>query len=358
MTFAELSKILAAKNQRLPIDVPHPEKTTLGELIAVDQAGPRQFAYGTTKDYFLGFTAVDGEGTIFHGGGRVVKNAAGYNMTRLMAGSRDTLCILTQVTLMVRPISESWAIVPYVLPNLETAEKLLASLNKSQVRPKAVELESGFRTKVSLKSVEGRSPTCSTVLLVGFEGTAAETHWMVDTLLAEWNAQGIASHSFLASKKFNDAPTCGNDGDNSFGASSSEKNASLPDHEDAEINWRWLADFPADAQIAIRPSEVVEFIAAAREKFPEIDIRSHALSGVVFLAAEAGKTEDGEFYRQLRSLADSFCGKTTLLRKPENLELSREEIWGPPSDGFAVMRALKERFDPQNILNPGRFIFE
>ena len=139
MTFAELSKILAAKNQRLPIDVREPEKATLGGLVAVNQAGPRQFGYGTISDYLLGFTAVDGEGTIFHGGGRVVKNAAGYNMNRLMAGSLGTLGILTQLTFMVRPLPELSAIAACELPDLETAEKLLADLNKSQVRPVAIE---------------------------------------------------------------------------------------------------------------------------------------------------------------------------------------------------------------------------
>ena len=48
----------------------------------------------------------------------------------------------------------------------------------------------------------------------------------------------------------------------------------------------------------------------------------------------------------------------TVLSYPENIELSRHDIWGPPPDGFAVMQSLKDRFDPHNILNPGRFIFE
>ena len=60
-------------------------------LAAVNPSGPRRFAYGTMRDYVLGFTAVDGQGTIFSGGGRVVKNAAGYNMGRLMVGSLGTL---------------------------------------------------------------------------------------------------------------------------------------------------------------------------------------------------------------------------------------------------------------------------
>ena len=109
MTIGELNKLLAEKRQWLPVDVAWPDRATVGGAIATNAAGPRRFAYGTMRDYLLGFTAVDGTGTVFSGGGRVVKNAAGYNMCRLMAGSRGTLGIITQATLMVRPLPEASA---------------------------------------------------------------------------------------------------------------------------------------------------------------------------------------------------------------------------------------------------------
>jgi glycolate oxidase FAD binding subunit len=317
MTFAELAKILATKNQRLPIDVREPEKATLGGLVAVNQAGPRQFGYGTIRDYLLGFTAVDGEGTIFHGGARVVKNAAGYNMNRLMAGSLGTLGILTQLTLMVRPLPELSAIASCELSDLETVEMLLASINKSQVRPVAVEL-----------LVDGsRASTRPATLFIGLEGTAAEVHWMLDVLQAEWQTAGVPSPKTVV-----DA--------------------------DAEKLWQLLADFAADVRIAVRPNQVVELIAALREKYPDCSIQSHAMGGIVLMENGRGKAEGEEYYRQLRSLAESFDGKMTVLSFLENVELSRQDIWGPPANGFAVMHAIKERFDPHNIFNPGRFIFE
>jgi glycolate oxidase FAD binding subunit len=312
MTFAELTKILAAKNQRLPIDVPQPETATLGGLIAVNQAGPRQFGYGTIRDYFLGYTAVDGEGTIYRGGGRVVKNAAGYNMTRLMAGSFGTLSVLTQVTLMVRPLPEMTAVASCDPPEMETAEKLLAGLNKSQVRPVAVEL-----------ACAGNGKSLSVVL----EGPTAEVSWMLETLQTEWTASGIAS-------------------------------AKMESAEAAENALRTLADFAADVRIAVWPSQTVEVIKALQEKFPACRVQSHALCGIVLLESSKGNAENIEYYQQLRSLAESFGGKMTVVKCPEILALSREDIWGPKPDGFAVMHAIKERFDPKNILNPGRFIFE
>jgi len=99
----------------------------------------------------------------------VVKNAAGYNMCRLMAGSRGTLAIITQATLMVRPLPEAAALLACDLPEFELAETLLANLVRSQARPVAVELSAG-------RSIEGNPlfgpilPGNIARLYVGFRG--------------------------------------------------------------------------------------------------------------------------------------------------------------------------------------------
>ncbi len=314
MTFAELAKILAAKNQRLPIDVREPEKATLGGLVAVNQAGPRQFGYGTIRDYLLGFTAVDGEGTIFHGGGRVVKNAAGYNINRLMAGSLGTLGIVTQLTFMVRPLPEKTAVVVCDVPKLNNAEKLLAELNTSQVRPVAIDLVHRNLNR----------PPC---LILVFEGTAAEVRWMLDSLQSEWDtAKGLS--------------------------------LKIVGEEIVLTGIEGLGDSHSDVRISVRPSQIVELMIALRERYPDSYLQSHAGSGIVLMESSWGRAEGPSYYRQVRELADTFRGKTTVLNYPEGTELSQDDIWGPPGEGVSVMQAIKERFDPQNILNPGRFIFE
>jgi len=126
MTVRQLGEILAANRQRLPVDVPDGHRATIGGAVAVHAAGPRRFLWGTIRDYVLGFTAIDGTGTAFSAGGRVVKNAAGYDMCKLMVGSLGTLGVITQVTLMVRPLPETTAIVSRGLTDVDAAEDLLA----------------------------------------------------------------------------------------------------------------------------------------------------------------------------------------------------------------------------------------
>jgi glycolate oxidase FAD binding subunit len=304
MTFAEFAEILAAKNQWLPIDVPHPDRTTLGGLVAVNHAGPRRLGYGTIRDYLLGFTAIDGTGVVFHGGGRVVKNAAGYNLPRLMAGSRGTLGVLTELTFMVRPRPETTAVASCKLSDIARLEELLASLFRGDVRPVAVDLIVDDAAK----------------LFVAFDGAAADVRWMigaltqkhVDTENVAWDENAVLDEMCFCSASWCDSMV---------------------------------------VRFSLLPSRVVEFVAALRTRMDDCRIRAHAGNGIVYAAMPAA------LCGSLRALAESYSGTMTVASLPRGVALSREEIWGPPPAGFAIMRAIKERFDPHNILNPGQYIF-
>src|SRR5262249_22812669 len=103
LTVAKLQALLAAENQRLPIDVPHAEQATLGGALAANVSGPRRYGFGTLRDYVIGISVVNDEGQEVKAGGRVVKNVAGYDLCKLYVGSLGTLGIITQVTLKLRP---------------------------------------------------------------------------------------------------------------------------------------------------------------------------------------------------------------------------------------------------------------
>ena len=300
MTLAELNKHLATQRQRLPIDVAQPERTTVGGAIAVNAAGPRRYAYGTMRDYLLGFTAIDGAGTLFSGGGRVVKNAAGYNMCRLMAGSFGTLAIITQATLMVRPVPEASALIACDLPHLDVAEKLLAKLAGSAVQPAAVELLAGCpgdNVPVLGPILDGSVGR----LYVGFEGSSAEVEWMTAQLREQWNAANLTTPIL----------------------------ASVPA---AESHWAWLARAPSDVQLNVLPSAVVKTIVALLREAPNCTIQADAGDGAIFV----DHIEESVAHKFLLTTTES-CDNNVRRR---------------------VMRAIKDRFDPHNILNPGRFAYD
>jgi glycolate oxidase FAD binding subunit len=393
MTIGELNKRLAAQGQRLPVDVPQPDRATIGGAIAVNAAGPRRHAFGTMRDYLLGFTAVDGTGMTFSGGGRVVKNAAGYNMCRLMAGSLGTLGVLTQATLLVRPVCEAAALLACDLPTFDLAEKLLASLTHSPVRPAAVELSAGSektgtgsepQLSGAQRSVTGEVPVPVfsrgpnplfgpmqdgnvARLYVGFEGAATEVEWMLGRLRQDWTALGMTSPMLM--------PNLAN-----------------------EKLWRWIAEFPADVEIGVLPGKIVATVAELLNKVPGCSIHAHAGDGVICVGL---REEEGSGFRvrgsesvprseapalertsrgavpkpefgnegpihpssfilhpsALRAIAAAAGGKLTVLRCPDGVALSRDDVWGTHGPEIVVMEAIKERFDPHHILNPGRFVY-
>ena len=298
MTIGRLNSILAEKRQWLPVDVPFPDRATVGGVIATNAAGPRRFAYGTMRDYLLGFTAVDGVGIVFSGGGRVVKNAAGYNMCRLMAGSRGTLGIITQATLMVRPLPEAFALLTCQVPDFALAEKLLANLVRLPVHPVAIELQAG-RHREGNPLFGPLADGNVARLCVGFEGSDVEVEWMLARLSEEWTAVGVAS-SPLSFKSQDDTP------------------------------WRWMAEFPANETVNVLPGKLVETVAELLKGSPDCAIQAHAGDGIIRLA---------------RTIQDH---RPAAAFTPGEVD---EDAPIPPE--MRVMRAIKERFDPKDILNPG-----
>jgi glycolate oxidase FAD binding subunit len=339
ITIGELNKCLAAQRQRLPVDVPQPDRATVGGAVAVNAAGPRRYVYGTMRDYLLGYTAVDGSGTTFSGGGRVVKNAAGYNMCRLMAGSLGTLGVMTQVTLMVRPLAEASVFFVCDVPDFDVAEKLLAGLVHSSARPTAIEFVAGRQRENDLvlgpvlKDHVGR-------LYVGFEGPAAEVDWMVEQLRTQWASTGATEPMLVPTSR-------------------------------AEPVWRWLTDFSANVQINVLPGAVTQTIAKVLQIEPDCAVLASAGDGVIrvranikprpVVAPEGATTGRGfvaDDLVQLRAAATAAGGKLIVQKNPDGLALSAADVWGPPGSEVRVMQAIKERFDPKNILNPGRFVFD
>ena len=206
------------------------------------------------RDYVIGITAVDGRGTLFHGGGRVVKNVAGYDFCKLLTGSLGTLAVITQVTLRVKPIPSRSKFVVCRIRNWEMAERVLAGLSKSQTTPAAIELlaGAGWRSDSQLGTLTELEVAH---LLVGVEGDEAEVEWMASTLWNELRLLGVAAEI-------------------------------LPDSL-AEPFWMRLAQFPVAGpsplvfKASMRPSRVSDFFELLLKIDPQASVQAHAGNGIL-----------------------------------------------------------------------------
>ena len=336
VTMAQLRKHLAAHRQRLPVDVPLMNRATVGGVVATCPAGPRQFQSGSIRDYVIGLSAVDGTGKPFSGGGRVVKNAAGYDLCRLLTGSLGTLGVITQVTLMVKPMPETSAMVACEVADLAAAEELLSQLVHTPTLPTAVELLVG----PAWENDSAHSPTPASAigrLLVAFEGDRTDVDWMVGRLVEDWRACGGSPSQVLDKKRL-------------------------------DTQWNRLTEFagesfadsppPVVVQNHVLPGSLADCLRLLLEIDPECSVQAHAGDGIVVARFSLPPEQLADpLAKRVRPYLAGAGGTMVVLSHPRQCRWDREMIWGPPSAAMKVMRAIKNQFDPKGILNRDRYVF-
>jgi glycolate oxidase FAD binding subunit len=129
---AELEAALARKNQMLPFEPPHfGADATVGGAVAAGLAGPRRAAAGAVRDFVLGVRLLDGRGQDLSFGGQVMKNVAGYDVSRVMAGALGTLGLIAEVSLKVLPVPVAEATLRFEMPE----DKAIEATNRWAGRP-------------------------------------------------------------------------------------------------------------------------------------------------------------------------------------------------------------------------------
>jgi len=329
-TLASLSSTLAEEGLCLPVHVPEAATATVGGMVATNANGPGRYGLGTVRDYVIGIHAVNGTGTAFQGGGRVVKNVAGYDLCKLLTGSLGTLAVISQLTFKLKPVPQKWVSLICQLPDWETAESCLAALVHSEATPVAVELLAGPTQSEAVTAVAGDGVA---VLAVCCCGTEPEVDWMQQQLQQEWQSQGLSAHVLVSAEH--------------------------------DALWEDLVEFPAAGphalalQASLVPSGVIDFVREVQAIDPQASILAHAGNGLVVVKMpelpEAGLTE--VVVRKLHPLARRSQGNVVVLSADGATDLSHRCVWGGTEMPFDLMARIKERFDPKNLLNPGRFVY-
>ncbi|MEM6371367.1 MAG: glycolate oxidase subunit GlcE [Pseudomonadota bacterium] len=301
---SEIEATVAAKNQRIafePYDLTGLLGTrgasTIGGVIATNASGPRRIQAGAARDFALGVRFVDGAGTVVKNGGRVMKNVTGYDLVKLMSGSWGTLGVLTEVSLKV-------------LPAVEASTTLqIADLDPpSAVRAMSAALGSPFE-------VSGAAWVDGAVWLrvEGFASSVAYRAGALRDLLAPFG--DVTSDDTAAWSRVRDAQ---------------------PLYGCAHV-WR----------ISVKPSDGPAVIAGLPEG-------SAAMmdwgGGLVWAGRDAA---DAATHAEIQAAVATLGGHATLIKAPEALR-ARVPVFQPEVTGVASLTAaLRMRFDPRGILNPG-----
>ncbi len=307
---ADIARATRAHGQWLALDPYGGDAGSIGATVATASAGPHATAFGTPRDLLLGVEFVTGMGDIVRGGGRVVKNVAGFDLVRLTAGAWGTLGVITEVTVRLRALPETHETLaldaaddPAALDALATGLRALPTV------PFACELLSGaLAARLGLPGAPA--------LIVRIAGNA-------ESLRAQ--RDGLARLGAGAFRQVDDAVW------------SALRGAEPPD---AAV-WR----------LSQRPSRFAATWSAARQAVAPLDgawTHGSPLRGVVRCVAPATPADPDAADRVRRVLAAPFDGTRIG-------EVLPAPAWSalPPAAADHLSRGIRAAFDPRRILNPG-----
>lgn len=307
---AALQTTLAEAGQELAVDSPFPE-ATVGGAMAANTSGPRRMAYGTIRDLVIGVTIVRPDGVVAKSGGKVVKNVAGYDLGKLMTGSFGTLGLITECAFRLHPVPPALAYVQLALTGPHACGAALHTILGAQLVPSAVELDA-----------------------------PADGRWEVAVRLAGV-PDGVARRA---------------DATRALLGSSATVEPTAP-------GW-WTAYPWNDGDVGLKlttalsqTAGLLAAVVAARERHgATIALRGSLGTGVLH-AGLPGATPQStvvDVVADLRAAATAAGGHLVVLTAPAGVRESLD-LWGPVP-GLALMRRVKERFDPDARFAPGRFV--
>jgi glycolate oxidase FAD binding subunit len=298
-TLAALARALGASGQRWPVEAACPERATVGGTIASAAAGPSRLRYQHPRDWIIGCTAVLGDGTITHAGGRVVKNATGYDLTRLYSGSYGTLVALTEITLKLMALPERTATLRATVSDASAALRVAAELRATHLPLDALAILTGAAAE--------RCGDARTSVFVRLSGTDAAVERVAGTVAERTGAMAADSAVW-------------------------ESIASLPAEMDhvARAGWPGGHEPPGGLDLS--------------------DAVIYPGSGIAFLLGAIPPTR----FAEMRAGIEAADGALIVERATPEFRRAVGGAWGQPRVPLAIARSLKQRFDPHDVLAPGR----
>ena len=312
VTLESLQLTLAERRQFLPLDSPLADRTTLGGLVSSNTAGFTRPAYGTPRDLLIGLRAVMTGGVDIKGGGKVVKNVAGYDVCKLFTGAWGTLGALTELTFKVRPVNESEVVLAWDTPSVSTAAAIGLELYHSQIAPTYV---------LATNEPQGRA-----TLVVGLQGIKARVEWQTQELDRMGRELGLRYSRTVLS-----------DMETSY----------LRD-----VQARLHRDIRLAARIACLPTEVAGVVQAL-ELLPDLRITAQCAVGTINVATPSA---DPAQTLSLRSAAPPLSHLLWTRIDPKVARLQNIAVWGEKRQDLLMNQSLKHSLDPLKTFSPGRFV--
>ena len=316
ITLAALQNALRPHGQRLALDPPHADRATLGGLVATNAFGPSRARYGSLRDLIVGVSFVRADGTRARGGGKVVKNVAGFDLPKLAVGSFGSLGMIATATFRLHPLPE------------KTSARRVAGHRVDDVATHVREMLVRQLEPLAAIATRGEAGYDFDVVFEGFASGVAEQCDRFDALAASLGLE-VGPLDDAAQAFDLDART------RSFG----------------DVRMRFA--LPPDAFARFER----EALVVLQRTLPDLQAVAYPTFGVVFVGATT-RAIDGasDALASARRIAEAVGGNAVVLEAGDPVVAERLDVFGTLPHAFSLMRGLKDRFDPSHRLNPGRFL--
>jgi glycolate oxidase FAD binding subunit len=316
---ADVNAALAREHQWLPLDPPYGDLASIGGIVATNDSGPRRHSYGSPRDLIVGIEFALADGRVAKAGGRVVKNVAGYDLSRLLCGSFGSLALITTATFKLAPIAPFSLTLVARPGDLQQAAELALVVAAAPLSPSTLELAAPdarllIRFETTERAAKRQAEDARRILE---EANAATTLYVGNDEVELWRAHEL----------------------NVFDGTGAIRKRERRDH----------VLFKA----SVLPTEVAAVLRHLAQLPGAVEWSAIGRAALGVLAVKLTGAADplSEALLRLRTLAAARGGTLTVLEAPEEVR-SRVDPWG--EIGHAdVMRAVKGRFDPRNVLSPG-----
>jgi glycolate oxidase FAD binding subunit len=298
ITYRELSRVLAEHRQMVPLDPPFSGRATVGGIVAANANGPRRRLYGTARDMVIGMTFATLEGKLIRSGGMVVKNVAGLDMGKLMIGSFGTLAAVAVINFRLHPMPAATRTFVREFVRATEAITLREKILKSSLQPAAIDI---------IKSAAGYD------LMIQAGGSTAVLDRYSSELAGARVLEGAEENTLWERIR--------------------------------ELTPQFLRE--NENGVVVRISCTLSEVGRVLEALPAPAL-ARAGSGVCY-----GYFPQAGDLRQIEGLYSKRLGKSVVEFAPQNVR-ETAELWPEPGSDFAMMKKVKEMFDPQYLLNRGR----
>jgi glycolate dehydrogenase FAD-binding subunit len=313
-TMKQLRETLAQIGQRLALDPLWPSRATIGGVLSTNDSGALRLRFGSLRDLIIGVTLALPDGTLAKSGGKVVKNVAGYDLPKLATGALGTLGIITSATFRLHPLPQEACTLSCLARDAREAQRLVLAVQNSKLAHSALQI----------RFVESMQPQIDVL----FEATQAGLTAQVEQLKA----------ILAPSAVIDPGPAVWN-------ARQELYSAAVDNPEKSAV-----------VKISVLPAQIAE----AYEELARVAVnrvRFSAVMQAIGIGTVHFKATPDEIVVTLQVLRKKFAamgGSMTIAHRPA--DMPSMDAWDDPGDALALMRAVKQQFDPKSTLNPGRFV--